>query len=200
VGLQACGVLLLRPILRASRTLRFYICLSVEQIAKNTKAEHKIIPQARLVVETAQIRRAVPEASLGAALTDTRQQRERATTKQHCKRRRVIDLSFGHAPRERATTCKDSKNTSLHSAAIKIFSTSYFIMANQPSNPATSNLNINLPPPSISPQSSAPFTPRSASFADDSDAEFDPTPLQSPRADLIMMISHLRMMKHDIKP
>jgi hypothetical protein len=52
-------------------------------------------------------------------------------------------------------------------------------MANQPPNPA-SNLNINLPPPSRSSNSSAPFTPRSSSFADDSDAEFDPTPLQSP--------------------
>jgi hypothetical protein len=53
-------------------------------------------------------------------------------------------------------------------------------MANQPPNPAN-NLNINLPPPSLSSQSSAPFTPRSSSIADDSDAEFDPTPLQSPR-------------------
>ncbi|KAH5760565.1 hypothetical protein HBI16_188640 [Parastagonospora nodorum] len=54
-------------------------------------------------------------------------------------------------------------------------------MANQPPNPANANLNINLPPPSLSSNSSAPFTPRSASVADDSDAEFDPTPLQSPR-------------------
>ncbi|KAF2033071.1 hypothetical protein EK21DRAFT_59218, partial [Setomelanomma holmii] len=43
------------------------------------------------------------------------------------------------------------------------------------------NLNINLPPPSTSSQSSAPFTPRPTSFVDDSDAEFDPTPLHSPR-------------------
>jgi hypothetical protein len=54
-------------------------------------------------------------------------------------------------------------------------------MANPPPNPANSNFNISLPPPSISSQSSAPFTPRSTSFADDSDAEFDPTPLHSPR-------------------
>jgi hypothetical protein len=53
-------------------------------------------------------------------------------------------------------------------------------MANQPPNPAN-NLNTNLPPPSISSQSSVAFTPRSSSIADDSDAEFDPTPLQSPR-------------------
>jgi hypothetical protein len=54
-------------------------------------------------------------------------------------------------------------------------------MANQPSNPANPNLNINLPPPSLSSQSSTPFTPRSTSIADDSDVEFDPTPLHSPR-------------------
>ena len=54
-------------------------------------------------------------------------------------------------------------------------------MADQPPNPANSNLNIDLPPPSTSSQSSAPFTPRSSSFVDDSDAEFDPTPLHSPR-------------------
>jgi hypothetical protein len=53
-------------------------------------------------------------------------------------------------------------------------------MAGQPPNPAT-NLNINLPPPSVSSQSSVAFTPRSSSVADDSDTEFDPTPLQSPR-------------------
>jgi hypothetical protein len=53
-------------------------------------------------------------------------------------------------------------------------------MANQPTNPA-SNLNLNnLPPPSISSNSSAPFTPRTTSVADDSDTEFNPTPLQSP--------------------
>jgi hypothetical protein len=53
-------------------------------------------------------------------------------------------------------------------------------MAGQPPNPAT-NLNIDLPPPSVSSQSSVAFTPRSSSVADDSDTEFDPTPLQSPR-------------------
>jgi hypothetical protein len=53
-------------------------------------------------------------------------------------------------------------------------------MANQPPNPAN-NLNMNLPPQSVSSQSSAPYTPRSSSIADDSDTEFDPTPLQSPR-------------------
>jgi hypothetical protein len=53
-------------------------------------------------------------------------------------------------------------------------------MAGRPPNPAT-NLNINLPPPSVSSQSSVAFTPHSSSVADDSDTEFDPTPLQSPR-------------------
>lgn len=46
-------------------------------------------------------------------------------------------------------------------------------MANQSSNPATT-------PPSTSTPSRIPYTPRSTSIPDDSDAEFDPTPLQSP--------------------
>ena len=54
-------------------------------------------------------------------------------------------------------------------------------MANQPPNPANANLNINVPQPSLSSTSSASFAPRSVSVADDSDTEFDPTPLQSPR-------------------
>ncbi|KAH7390984.1 hypothetical protein DE146DRAFT_618659 [Phaeosphaeria sp. MPI-PUGE-AT-0046c] len=54
-------------------------------------------------------------------------------------------------------------------------------MAHPPPNPTNSHANINHPPPSTSsPPSSTPFTPRSTSIADDSDAEFDPTPLQSP--------------------
>lgn len=52
-------------------------------------------------------------------------------------------------------------------------------MASQPpSYPSNSNHHA---PPSISSQSSAQYTPQSSSIADDSDAEFDPTPLQSPR-------------------
>lgn len=54
-------------------------------------------------------------------------------------------------------------------------------MAEQGAKPPNVNLNVNLPPPSISSQSSAPFTPRSTSIVDDSDAEFDPTPMHSPR-------------------
>jgi hypothetical protein len=50
-------------------------------------------------------------------------------------------------------------------------------MAHQPTNPATSHHNIDLPPPSISTPSR---TPHSTSVADDSESEFDPTPLQSP--------------------
>jgi hypothetical protein len=53
-------------------------------------------------------------------------------------------------------------------------------MAQQPADPASSSHYIDLPPPSASTPLSTPFTPHSSSVADDSDAEFDPTPLQSP--------------------
>jgi hypothetical protein len=53
-------------------------------------------------------------------------------------------------------------------------------MAPPRSNPANSSQNIDHPPPSTTSPSSTSFTPRSTSIADDSDAEFEPTPQQSP--------------------
>ncbi|OAL47224.1 hypothetical protein IQ07DRAFT_590080 [Pyrenochaeta sp. DS3sAY3a] len=52
-------------------------------------------------------------------------------------------------------------------------------MAGQPP-PPNSQLNISPPPPSLSPHGNVPQTPRSSSIADDSDAEFEPTPIHSP--------------------
>ncbi|KAH8728305.1 hypothetical protein GQ44DRAFT_702120 [Phaeosphaeriaceae sp. PMI808] len=55
-------------------------------------------------------------------------------------------------------------------------------MANQHPSPANSNLTTNPATPlTTTSQPSAPYTPRSSSVQDDSDTEFIPTPLQSPR-------------------